>query len=95
MELVVHMDPIDNSDDVKELKTKVLKICKEIDGEISIHDFRIVNGVNMTKILFDCVLPIDLKPMKNTIKEKIEAKITELDSKYECIIVFDTRYLYK
>ena len=52
-EAVIHMDPIAVDDKkVMSLRKEVEQLVKEIDKEITIHDFRMVEGPTHTNLIF-------------------------------------------
>ena len=58
IDLTVHMDPIVVGDKkIDELHGKVVNAIKKLDKDLTIHDFRVVEGISHTNILFDCVVP--------------------------------------
>jgi Co/Zn/Cd efflux system component len=92
VELVIHMDPIDiHSPEVKEYKTLVTNILNDYSKRVSFHDFRIVKGDTHTNIIFDCVIPFDMKDKKEEIKSIIQKEISKLGELY-VVINFDIGY---
>jgi len=76
--LTIHMDPIDVSNpEVNRLREKVGKIVKELNSELTFHDFRVVFGNTHINILFDVVLPFDLKISEAEILNIIKIKVNE------------------
>ena len=86
------MDPIDlENAELKTLKNKVGTVLKEIDPNLSFHDFRIVAGHTHQNILFDVVIPRNYrytdKDLAKILKEKIKS-----DKNYNFIITTDFNY---
>ncbi len=74
--LVVHLDPIEtNNEKVTELYTYTKNIVKDIDGELMIHDFRIVRGKSHNNIVFDIVAPYKFKHSDKQLIELVKRKI--------------------
>ncbi len=76
--LVIHPDPLVFDDDrINALHAMVNKIIKEIDPNLTIHDFRVVDGPTHTNLIFDLVRPYGFKmsdkELENTVKSKIKA----------------------
>ena len=46
---------------VQELKNDVRKILKNMDVQLSMHDFRVVEGTTHTNLIFDIVVPFKYK----------------------------------
>lgn len=76
--LTIHIDPVtvfNKKNDL--LKMKVIKALKKYDNTLEIHDFRIVEGISHTNIIFECVIPYDkyynkkdiIKYLKNNIND--------------------------
>lgn len=88
--LVIHYDPIVTNDDEN---TAMYRLVKQevhaIDERLSIHDFRMVRGPEHTNLIFDLVLPFDLKDKKKELKALIDEKVQFCDSKYYTVITFD------
>ncbi len=86
---VIHMDPLATDEETKELLKKFKQIVKSIDERLSIHDFRAVNAVTFTNIIFDVVVPFNLKIQNEELKNIISQKSQELDETYNTIIHID------
>mgnify|MGYP003293333275 CR=1 FL=1 len=92
IELVIHMDPIDiHSEDVKQYRELVGNLLKEYCKNITFHDFRIVKGETHTNVIFDCVLPYDMKDKKDEIKKLLQSELSKLGEIY-VVINFDMSY---
>lgn len=90
----IHMDPIVIGDSrVDELKLKVAKAVKEVNDNYTIHDFRMVEGISHTNLIFDVVLPSSDISDHEMIRQKIDAKIKELDPKFCTVIQIEHAYL--
>ena len=92
IELVIHMDPIDiHSEDVKYYRELVTKVLSDYSNKVTFHDFRIVKGDTHTNVIFDCVLPCDMKDKKDEIKKVIQSELSKLGEIY-VVINFDMCY---
>lgn len=92
-EAVIHMDPIEtNNEVVTKMKKVVNDIVKEIDCEMSIHDFRMVAGDTHTNLIFDVVVPYSIKEKDELIKNEICEKILEYNNTYFAVIHIDRKY---
>ncbi len=93
IDLVIHMDPIDITDQkTMELKKVVLDIIAEYDSTLTIHDFRVVHGQTHTNVLFDISVPLKFKATPSEIRKYVGDKITEYDNKLHAIIQIDQLY---
>ena len=86
----IHMDPVDFSDEqLMEMKYNVAKILKQIDEKITIHDFRVVSQNKYDKLIFDIVVPFDLKLSDDEIKEKAQKLVSEKYKNCSLVIHID------
>ncbi len=92
IELVIHMDPIDiHSEEIKVYKEVVAKVLNEYSNKVSFHDFRIVKGDTHTNVIFDCVIPCDMKCKKEEIKRLVQDELSKLGELF-VVINFDMCY---
>jgi len=91
---VIHMDPIETGDSlVAEAREMVLSRINKIDSRITIHDFRMVRGNTHTNLIFDAVIPYDIKMSDKEIKDLISDKISEYDDHYRTVIEIDRPFV--
>ena len=84
------MDPIVTHDEtVNELRTFTIDTAKEICPEASIHDFRTVVGQTHTNLIFDLVLPFDIKEKPEAIVEALKKEILNRRANCFCVITVD------
>ncbi len=92
--LVIHLDPVvTDNERINELKQEVHILVREISPQINIHDFRVVNGVTHSNLIFDVVVPFDFKYNDEELTEIISKKIQEIDSNYRTVITVDHNYI--
>ena len=92
VELVIHMDPIDvHSEEVQIYREVVKKSLKDYSCKISFHDFRIVKGETHTNLIFDCVIPFDMREKKDEIKKFVQNEVSKLGELF-VVINFDIGY---
>ncbi len=90
VETVLHMDPIATDDGVIcETRNRVSDIVKELDRNMSIHDFRMVEGENRTNLIFDVLLPAGNSTPEKELRKNISKSVKTIDEKYFCVITFD------
>lgn len=88
--LVIHYDPLVTDDEENTAMYRLVKReVNAIDERLSIHDFRMVRGPEHTNLIFDLVLPFDMKDKKKELKALIDEKIQFQGSKYYTVITFD------
>ncbi len=91
--MIVHYDPIVTADDrVGDIRKWLMELVRGIDAELSIHDLRIVPGTTHTNLIFDCVVPFDVKMSHAEVKDKIKEKVKEKEPSYFCVITIDISY---
>ena len=88
--LVIHYDPLVTDDEENTAMYRLVKReVSAIDERLSIHDFRMVRGPEHTNLIFDLVLPFDMKDKKKELKALIDEKVQFQGSKYYTVITFD------
>lgn len=93
-EAVIHMDPIEvDNEIVNNMKKTVISLVKQINDEMSIHDFRMVAGDTHTNLIFDVVVPYAVKESDEEMKKKIQEKISEHNKSYFAVIHVDRDYV--
>ena len=86
----VHMDPIVTNDDtVNELREFVNVTIKSKYPEITTHDFRVVIGNTHTNLIFDIVVPYDVKYDTKSVCEDIKSMINSARTNHFCVITVD------
>ncbi len=94
IELVIHIDPVEtNNEKVNSLKAITAETVCEISNELSIHDFRIVDGPTHTNLVFDVVVPHRFEMSEQSLKKLIREKINAINSNYYCVITIDNSYV--
>lgn len=90
IDLTIHMDPVIVGDPkVDKLKNKVIKVIKDLDKDLEIHDFRIVEGTTHTNILFDCVVPYEKNYSKDDLIKYLSENVKNKKMKYCFVIEID------
>lgn len=92
-EAVIHMDPI-VTDDVKtnEMKKKVSEFVKEIGDDLSMHDFRMVEGPTHTNLIFDVVVPFKFALKDDEVVEKLKKDVLTLPGHCFAVVNIDKPY---
>lgn len=87
---VIHMDPIEtHNEHVVALRTRMEELAQTLDGRISIHDFRVVTGPTHTNLIFDLVLPFDLKFSDEQAVAELRRKAEDWDGNYHLVVTVD------
>ena len=91
VELVIHYDPIVTDDaEVNEVRQRVEAIVTEIDPRLSFHDFRMVRGREHSNVIFDLVLPFDLRGQEPSLRARIGEALHAENPRYRTVITFDS-----
>lgn len=91
-EAVIHMDPISTDGGlVSETKNSVAEALKSIDENVTIHDFRMVEGTGHINLIFDAVIPFDVKKDNETLKKEISEIVKSMDQKYATVVKIDRK----
>ncbi len=94
IELVIHMDPIDiNNEAVNNAKEGLNKGLKEIDPQLTLHDFRMTPEADKkTNLIFDVVIPSGSKLTPQDLHLKINELAKQINPTYCCVITFDSDF---
>ncbi len=92
--LVIHMDPIDTDNkSVAIAREKMSAAIKTIDNRFTLHDFRMTPAAETrTNLIFDVVVPSDIKLTEKELDKLINEKAKEIDNTYVCVITFDSDF---
>jgi len=90
--LNIHMDPIDmKNKQLAHLKERVRMAVYALDPELSIHDFRMVNGDTHVNLVFDVVVPYDKKISLEQVRAACEKEFENDETKYYFVIDMDRK----
>ena len=93
LHLVIHYDPIAVNDTlVMEMSEFLDKSVKTIDEQLSVHDVRIVKGVERYIAVFDLVIPFSVKLNQKEIKERLALLVKESYPKFDINVTVDRTY---
>jgi len=89
--LVLHYDPVVTGDpELERLRELVLKLLRQQDQRISIHDFRMVRGKGHTNLIFDVALPASLMDQRKQIHKALNAALAQQEgTTYYTVVTFD------
>ena len=94
VETTAHMDPIATEDEgVNRLREQVRLLVKQVDDEMTIHDFRVTRGPQHTNLIFDVVVPRHCKLSDEEIVRQITSRIRELDPACYAVLQLDRAYV--
>ena len=89
---VIHMDPISLDESTVQLRQQIAALVREIDPELSIHDFRITAGPKRTNLIFDVVAPYRCPLSDSELRAAIDRKANELSPTYFTVVEIDHAY---
>ena len=92
-EAVIHMDPVCTDDGVtQETRRRVEALVRCIDGNITIHDFRVVPREGHAHLIFDAAVPFDFRLSDQEVEEKIQSAVQVLDSGFQAKVRVERSY---
>lgn len=90
IQLTLHIDPIDNEDEeTLALKERCMKVVRGFGEGFSLHDFRLVKGMEHTNILFDVEVPFEHKVALSDVEKKLEEEFAGDEMKYYFVLSRD------
>lgn len=91
--ITIHTDPIaNNNEETNALQKEITGIIKDIDPNMTIHDFRIIDGSLRIVIMFDVVVPVGFKKSEKELTEQIQKRVKTLNPLYHCVVTMDYDY---
>ncbi len=89
--LVIHYDPIITDDpELDRMHVRVEQLLHKTDLRLGVHDFRMVPGKGHVNLIFDVVLPTDLRGREGEIQNMLRQELNRDSSMtYYPIITFD------
>lgn len=93
--LVIHMDPVETKDEkVLEIRKLTEDSIGEIDPDVTIHDFRVVEGRERINLIFDMVVPFAYsKEQQKQLERRIRKSLSHRDPRYQCVITVEKGYV--
>ena len=94
-ETVIHMDPVAVDDErVNSVRHELSSLLREqLDERVTIHDFRMVQGPTHTNLIFDAVLPYDVKLTDKEAEQRIKELVSERWPDRFCVLKIDHPYV--
>ncbi len=92
-EAVIHMDPIETDNEfVNQYKIKVSELVRRLHKDATIHDFRMVPGPTHNNLIFDAVIPFEVKDSEESLEEKISLLVSQNLEKCFAVVKIDRPY---
>ncbi|HIX29545.1 MAG TPA: cation diffusion facilitator family transporter, partial [Candidatus Blautia stercoravium] len=89
-DITIHMDPVILDDqETNEMRETVKKIVKNVESDLTMHDFRMTNGPLRTNLIFDVVVPFESKKTDIEIKKEIAEQVKQIEGNYYARVQID------
>lgn len=89
----IHMDPISvNDEKIASMRLQLSLYASELDPDITIHDFRIVEGPSHTNVIFDAVLPYHTKLTPKELIALLSSFVSITWKNHRAVITVDRPY---
>ena len=94
-ELTIHLDPVSvNNGTLNSIRDLVYEVFAEKGLDWSIHDLRMTNGEANANIIFDMVIPFDVKNEDaRTVIQTLKERIHAFDNRFSTVIQLDRDFL--
>lgn len=90
--MTIHIDPLDSDGErTKFYKALTENIMSELDDRVTFHDFRISDGENRTKLIFDMAVPYDCEYTDDQLKFYLDSELMKTEREICTVITFDRR----
>ena len=89
----IHMDPIESDNgEIARMRQAVAALVAEIHPGLTIHDFRMVPGPSHTNLIFDVVMPFEMKRSEAQLEEEVKERVTARWPNHFAVICVDRSY---
>lgn len=93
-EVTIHMDPIAVDDAVtNEMRGRVLTMVKRISPDISIHDFRMVEGPTHTNLIFEVLVPHKFRIPDVEVADLVRRGVGDIGENYFAVITVEKAFI--
>ena len=94
IETTVHMDPIATGDsEVTRLRDQVRELVREVDPDMSIHDFRVTRGPLHSNLIFDVLVPHRCRLRDEEIRRRITEAVQKTVPGCFVVLQLDRSYV--
>ena len=94
LHLVIHYDPVAMDDPrILVMREFIAGIAACIHPEMSIHDLRIVPGPTHVNVVFDCIVPYEIKIDEEDIRRRITRVVQAEYPNYYCVITLERSFV--
>ncbi len=89
----IHMDPIATNDEhINALREEMLSLARELDPDMTLHDFRMTEGPSHTNLIFDVVVPRSCSLSDEEVRRELARLARERDPRYMTVVQVDHSY---
>lgn len=93
LHIIIHYDPIVTGDAaINSARTRVNKALASIHPQLTMHDFRMVDGPTHTNYIFDVVVPAELGIGDAELQERIEQAVQNGKKPIRTVVTLDDSY---
>lgn len=91
---VIHMDPVSTDDEsVAAARERVERLLRaQIDPDVTVHDFRMVEGPTHTNVIFDAVIPLHIGGSEAALRREIARLVQEMEPSWFAVVTADRPY---
>ncbi len=93
IDTVIHMDPVVKDARTDALRARVEGLARELDEEITLHDFRITAGPHHTNVMFDVLVPYGFRLTDAQVTAELTRGIKGFSERYFPVIQVDHSYV--
>ena len=87
------MDPVVRDWRTEALRQQVAELARQLDPDLSIHDFRITAGPIHTNILFDVVVPYGFRLSDSQVRAALGEGVKGLSDRYFPVVQVDHSFV--
>ncbi|MCH5316996.1 MAG: cation transporter [Eubacterium sp.] len=92
--ICIHMDPVVVDDEkLKDYKQIMADIIHDYDADFTFHDFRVIEGTQITNFVFDLVIPHKYKKGNNLILKELQSAVRELYPNITLVITIEHAFI--
>lgn len=90
--ICIHLDPVVSGDEkTEQAKKQMADYLSSLTPPLHLHDFRRVPGDKHINLIFDVLLPADVRKTDQVLSG-IQAHACTMDARYRCVVHFDRDY---
>ena len=94
LEIVIHYDPVSTTNELAvSMREFLTNNVKTVNEKLSVHDVRVVEGVKRNIVIFDCVVPYNLKISESELKQKLLELVKSYDITFDVVVTFDKSFV--